>query len=135
MLSGKLVTDWNLVYSLCWEQSFLRMKLSTTIMNFFAFKWFVFVFKIFCYFGKEALFKIIVHIDKDHSASTKNKPSWLDFCYPDVLKTWQQSIPKLGVKNEWTIAIIKESGLWEIQRWPLGFFQFPDKPLFFFLMG
>ena len=62
----------------------------------------------------------------------KHKPSWLDFCYPDVLKTWQQSNPKLGVKNEWTIAIIKESGLWEIQRWPLGFFQFPDKPLFFF---
>ena len=29
----------------------------------------------------------------------KNKPSWLDFCYPDVLKTWQQSTPKSGIKN------------------------------------
>ena len=37
---------------------------------------------------------------KAHSASTKNNPSPLDFCYSDVLKTWQQSIPKLGVKNE-----------------------------------
>ena len=38
----------------------------------------------------------MVHIDKAHSASTKNKASLLDFCYPDVLKTWQQSTPKLG---------------------------------------
>ena len=30
---------------------------------------------------------------------TKNKPSWLDFCYPDVLKTWQQSTPRSGIKN------------------------------------
>ena len=26
----------------------------------------------------------------------KNNPSLLDFCYSDVLKTWQQSTPKLG---------------------------------------
>ena len=38
----------------------------------------------------------MVHVDKAHSASTKNNPSRLDFCYPDVLKTWQQSTPKLG---------------------------------------
>ena len=25
---------------------------------------------------------------------TKNKPSWLDFCYPDVLKTWRESALK-----------------------------------------
>ena len=37
----------------------------------------------------------MVHVEKAHSASTKNKPSQLDFCYPDVLKTWQQSTPKL----------------------------------------
>ena len=54
-------------------------------MNFFAFKLFIFVFKIFCYFGKEALFKIMAHVDEVHFAPTKNKPSWLDFCYPDVL--------------------------------------------------
>ena len=29
----------------------------------------------------------------------KKKPSRIDFCYPDVLKTWQQSTPKLGIKN------------------------------------
>ena len=30
----------------------------------------------------------MVHVDKAHSTSTKKKkkPSWLDFCYPDVLK-------------------------------------------------
>ena len=38
----------------------------------------------------------MVHVEKAHSASTKNKPSQLDFCYPDVLKTWQQSIPESG---------------------------------------
>ena len=27
----------------------------------------------------------MVHVDKAHSASTKNNPSWLDFYYPDVL--------------------------------------------------
>ena len=43
----------------------------------------------------------MVHV-KAHSAFTKKKkqnktnPSSLDFCYPDVLKTWQQSTPKLG---------------------------------------
>ena len=38
----------------------------------------------------------MVHV-KAHSASKKKKkPSPLDFCYPDVLKTWQQSTPKLG---------------------------------------
>ena len=39
----------------------------------------------------------MVHVDKPHSASTKNKPSQLDFCYPDVLKTWQHSTPKSGI--------------------------------------
>ena len=29
----------------------------------------------------------------------KKKPSRIDFCYSDVLKTWQQSTPKLGIKN------------------------------------
>ena len=27
----------------------------------------------------------MVHVDKAHSASTKNSPSQLDCCYPDVL--------------------------------------------------
>ena len=38
----------------------------------------------------------MVHVDKAHSASTKKKSSLLDLCYPDVLKTWQQSTPKSG---------------------------------------
>ena len=39
----------------------------------------------------------MVHVDKAHSASTKKyKPSQLDVCFPDVLKTWQQSAPKSG---------------------------------------
>ena len=33
----------------------------------------------------------MVHADKAPFASTKNNPSQFDFCYPDVLKTWQQS--------------------------------------------
>ena len=37
----------------------------------------------------------MVCIDLAHSASTKIIPSLSDFCYPDVLKTWQQSTPKL----------------------------------------
>ena len=31
---------------------------------------------------------------KAHSASTKNNPALLDFCYSDILKTWQYSTPK-----------------------------------------
>ena len=42
----------------------------------------------------------MVHV-KAHSAFTKKKnknkkTSPLDFCYPDVLKIWQQATPKLG---------------------------------------
>ena len=37
----------------------------------------------------------MVHV-KAHSASTKNNASLLDLCYPNVLKKWQQSTPKLG---------------------------------------
>ena len=37
----------------------------------------------------------MVHV-KAHSASTKNNPSLLDFCYSDVLKARQQSTPKSG---------------------------------------
>ena len=40
--------------------------------------------------------KIMAHVDKVHSASTKINPSLPDFCHPDVLKTWQQSTPKSG---------------------------------------
>ena len=39
--------------------------------------------------------KIMVRIDLAHSASTKIIPALSDFCYLDVLKTWQQSTPKL----------------------------------------
>ena len=38
----------------------------------------------------------MVHVDKAHSVSIKIKPSWVDFCYPEVLKTWQQSTSKSG---------------------------------------
>ena len=38
----------------------------------------------------------MVHVDKAHSAYIKSKLSWLDFCYPDVLKTWQESTSKSG---------------------------------------
>lgn len=37
----------------------------------------------------------MVHV-KAHPAPTKDNPSLLNLCYPNVLKTWQQSTPKLG---------------------------------------
>ena len=38
--------------------------------------------------------KIMTHVDKVHSATTKINPLLSDFCYPDVLVAWQQSTPK-----------------------------------------
>ena len=40
--------------------------------------------------------KIMAHVDKVNSASTKINLSLPDFCHPDALKTWQQSTPKSG---------------------------------------
>lgn len=34
--------------------------------------------------------------DKTHSASTNINPSLSVFCYPDILETWPQSVPKSG---------------------------------------
>ena len=31
----------------------------------------------------------MVYVDKAPSPTKKNNPSWFDFCYLDVLKTWQ----------------------------------------------
>ena len=53
------------------------MALVKVYVNFFALKWFIFVFKIFGYFGEVNIIsqwpmKIVVHVDKANSASTKN---------------------------------------------------------------
>ena len=41
----------------------------------------------------------MVHVDKAHSASTKNNTSRLDLCYPDVLKTWQNLLLNQEIEN------------------------------------
>ena len=51
----------------------------------------------------------------------KNNPSLLDFCYSDVLKTWQQSTPKLGNLKYVNNNCKSEPGRWEIQDGHLVF--------------
>ena len=42
----------------------------------------------------------MVHVDKAHSASTKNNPSRLDFCYLDVLKHGDSLLLNQEIKNK-----------------------------------
>ena len=41
----------------------------------------------------------MVHVDKAHSAYTKNSPLWLDFCYPDVLKHGNSLLLNQEIEN------------------------------------
>ena len=37
---------------------------------------------------------IVAEVDKVHSASAKNDFSLSDYCHPDILRTWQLSLPE-----------------------------------------
>ena len=76
-------------------------------MNFFALKWFNLYLKSFCYFGE-----VNTHYLRLWYIQTKvilpqkqQKPSQLDFSYPDVFIAWQQFAPKSGnlkwINNSW----------------------------------
>ena len=56
-----------------------------------------------------------------------------DFCYPDILKTQQQSTPKSGnlkwINHSYKLKK-KKSRVWEIQDGCLAFSQLLDKPHF-----
>lgn len=42
----------------------------------------------------ECEYQIVAHVGKVHSVSAKLTPSLPGFCHPDVLTTWQQSVPE-----------------------------------------
>ena len=75
----------------------------------------------------------MVHVE-DHSASTKNNPSLLDLCYPNVLKHGNSLLLNWVIKNGWKVAENQGVGAMGNARRPLGFSQLPDKPPFY-LMG
>ena len=75
----------------------------------------------------------MVHV-KAHSASIRNNPSLLDFCYLMSLKHGNSLLLNQRIKNGLTIAVnLRVSALGNLRRW-LGFFRLPDKS-HFYLMG
>ena len=75
----------------------------------------------------------MIHV-KAHSASTRNNPSLLDFCYLMSLKHGNSLLLNQRIKNGLTIAVYQRVRAMGNPRRLLGFFRVPDKP-HFYLMG
>ena len=75
----------------------------------------------------------MIHV-KAQSASTKNNPSLLDFCYLMSLKHGNSLLLNQSIKNGLTIAVYQRVRAMGNPRRPLEFFRLPDKP-HFYLMG
>ena len=75
----------------------------------------------------------MVHV-KAHSASIRNNPSLLDFCYLMSLKHGNSLLLNQTIKNGLTIAVYQRVRAIGNPRWQLGFFVLHDKP-HFYLMG
>ena len=75
----------------------------------------------------------MIHV-KAHSASTRNNPSLLDFCYLMSLKHGNSLLLNQRIKNGLTIAVYQRVRAMGNPRRQLGLFRLPDKP-HFYLMG
>ena len=75
----------------------------------------------------------MAHVDKAHSASTKNNPSQT-FAILMSLKHGNSLFLNRGVKNGRTIAVNQRARAMGNPRRLLGFSRFPDRP-HFYLMG
>ena len=75
----------------------------------------------------------MIHV-KAQSASTKDNPSLLDFCYLMSLKHGNSLLLSQRIKNGLTIAVYQRVRAMGNLRRQLGFFRLPDKS-HFYLMG
>jgi len=75
----------------------------------------------------------MIHV-KAHSASIRNNPSLLDFCYLMSLKHGNSLLLNQRIKNGLTIAVYQRVMAMGNPRRQLGFFTLLDKT-HFYLMG